>query len=77
MTFSFLINIGIILLSALGFASTTYGGRLEELPDQFENPAVALGFGVTGLIATLTVLGFTSYLCTLLLVHTLIYLNIW
>ena len=77
MSFTFFINIGIVLLSAIGFASTTYGGKLEEFPDRFENPAVAFGFGLTGLIATLTLLGYTSYLCTLLLVHSLIYLNLW
>lgn len=77
MSFTFFVNVGIVLLAAVGFASTTYGGRLEELPDRFESPAVAFGFGLTGLIATLVVLVYTSYLCTLLLVHALVYLNIW
>ena len=71
------VNIGIIILSAFGFVSTTYGGKLSELPDQFDNPAIAIGFGLTGLVTSLAVLGIASVLSTLLLVNILLYLNIW
>ncbi len=77
MGFTLFVHIGIIILSTFGFVSTTYGGRLSELPDHFENPVVAFGFGVTGLVATLTVLGSASVLCTFLLVNILVYLNLW
>ena len=77
MGFTLFINIGIIVLSTFGFVSTTYGNKLSELPDQFDNPAIAIGFGLTGMVSTLTVLGFASAITTFLLVHILILLNIW
>ncbi len=77
MGFTLFINIGIIILTTFGFLSTTYGNKLSELPDQFDNPVIAIGFGLTGLVTTLVVLGFTSALSTFLLVNILILLNIW
>ncbi len=71
------VNIGIIILSTFGFISTTYGNKLSELPDQFDNPVMAIGFGLTGLVTTLLVLGFASAFATFLLVNILILLNIW
>ena len=77
MGFTVFVNIGIIILSTFGFVSTTYGNKLSELPDQFDNPVLAVGFGLTGLVSTLTVLGFASVISTFLLVNVLILLNIW
>ena len=77
MGFTLFVNIGIIILSAFGFVSTTYGNKLSELPDQFDNTAIAIGFGLTGLVTTLVVLGFASAISTFLLVNILILLNIW
>ena len=77
MGFTVFVNIGIIILSTFGFVSTTYGNKLSELPDQFDNPVPAVGFGLTGLVSTLTVLGFASVISTFLLVNVLILLNIW
>jgi hypothetical protein len=77
MGFTLLVNIGIIILSTFGFVSTTYGNKLSELPDQFDNPAIAIGFGFTGLVTILVVLGSASALSTFLLVNILILLNIW
>ena len=77
MGFTVFVNIGIIILSTFGFVSTTYGSKLSELPDQFDNPVLAIGFGLTGLVSTLTVLGFASVISTFLLVNILILLNIW
>ena len=77
MGFTVFVNIGIIILSTFGFVSTTYGNKLSELPDQFDNPVLAVGFGLTGLVSTLTVLGFASVISTFLLVNILILLNIW
>ena len=77
MGFTLFVNIGIIILSTFGFVSTTYGNRLWELPDHFDNPAIAIGFGLTGLVTTLVVLGSASALSTFLLVNLLILLNIW
>ncbi|MFC1831749.1 hypothetical protein ACFL0S_06980 [Thermodesulfobacteriota bacterium] len=77
MGFTVFVNIGIIILSTFGFVSTTYGGKLSELPDHFDNPAIAIGFGLTGLVTSLTVLGIASVLSTFLLVNILLYLNIW
>ena len=77
MGFTLFVNIGIIILSTFGFVSTTYANRLSELPDQFDNPAIAIGFGLTGLVTTLVVLGFASAFSTFLLVNILILLNIW
>ena len=77
MGFTLFINIGIIILTTFGFVSTTYGNKLLDLPDQFDNPALAIGFGLTGLVTTLVVLGFASALSTFLLVNILILLNIW
>ena len=57
MGFTVFVNIGIIILSTFGFISTTYGNKLSELPDQFDNPVMAIGFGLTGLVTTLLVLG--------------------
>ena len=71
------VNIGIIILSTFGFAVTNYGERFSALPDRFDNPALAFGFGLTGLLATLTVLGFSSALCTFGLVSLLVHLNLW
>ncbi|NNF45168.1 MAG: hypothetical protein HKN69_00230, partial [Desulfofustis sp.] len=48
-----------------------------ELPDQFDNPAIAIGFGLTGLVTTLVVLGFVSAISTFLLVNILILFNVW
>ena len=77
MGFTVFVNIGIIILSTFGFISTTYGNKLSELPDQFDNPVMAIGFGFTGLVTTLLVLGFASAFTTFLLVNILILLNIW
>lgn len=77
MGFTLFVNIGIIILSTFGFASTTYGGRLLDMPDHLDNPALAFGFGLVGLLITLTVLVFSSALCTFLLVNILAYLNFW
>ena len=77
MGFTLFVNIGIIILSTFGFVSTTYGNKLSELPDQFDNRALAIGFGLTGLVTTLVVLGFASAFSTFLLVNILILLNIW
>lgn len=77
MSFTLFVNIGIIVLSAFGFVSTTYGGRLADMPDHLENPVFAFGFGLAGLAATLTFMVFSSALCTFLLVNILTYLNIW
>ena len=77
MGFTVFVNIGIIILSTFGFVSTTYGGKLSELPDHVDNPAIAIGFGLTGLVTSLTVLGIASVLSTFLLVNILLYLNIW
>ena len=77
MGFTLFINIGIIVLSTFGFLSSTYGSKLSELPDQFDNPAIAIGFGLTGLVTTLLVLGFASALSTFLLVNILVLLNFW
>jgi len=77
MGFTLFVHIGIIVLSSFGFVSTTYGGRLLDMPDHFDNPALAFGFGLAGLVATLTVLVFSSAICTFLLVNALVYLNIW
>lgn len=77
MGFTLFVNIGIVILSTFGFVSTTYGGRLADMPDHFDNPALAFSFGLVGLVATLTVLAFSSAFCTFLLVNILVYLNIW
>lgn len=77
MGFTLFVNIGIIVLSSFGFVSTTYGGRLSDMPDHLDNPALAIGFGLAGLVATLAVLVFSSALCTFLLVNGLVYLNLW
>lgn len=77
MGFTLFVNMGIVILSTFGFVSTTYGGRLFELPDHFDNPVLAIGFGLTGLLTTLLVLGFSSALCTYVLVNLLVYLNLW
>ena len=77
MGFTLIVNMGIVILSTFGFVSTTYGGRLLELPDHFDNPLLAIGFGLTGLLATLIVLGFSSALCTVALVNVVVYLNFW
>ena len=77
MGFTVFVNMGIIILSTFGFISTTYGNKLSELPDQFDNPVMAIGFGFTGLVTTLLVLGFASAFTTFLLVNILILLNIW
>ncbi len=77
MGFALFVNMGIVILSTFGFVSTTYGGRLFNLPDHLDNPVLAFGFGLTGLLATLLVLGFSSALCTFALVNLLVYLNLW
>ena len=77
MGFTVFVNIGIIILSTFGFVSTTYGNKLSELPDQFDNPAIAIGFGITGLVTILAVLGSASALSTFLLVNLLVLLNVW
>ncbi|MEJ2058333.1 MAG: hypothetical protein P8X39_10900 [Desulfofustis sp.] len=76
MGFTLFVNIGIIVLSTFGFISTTYGGRLADMPDHLENRIFAIGFGLAGLVATVTVLVFSSAICTFLLVNILVYLNI-
>ena len=71
------VNLAIIILSTCGFISTTYGDKLAQLPDRFDNPAVAIGFGISSLIATFVVLGAVAGLSTLVLVNVLLHLNVW
>ena len=71
------IYIVIAILSVGGFVATTYGDNLANLPDRFENPAVAFGFGAAALFVTCLGLGSVSYLFTLVLAQILHLLQVW
>jgi hypothetical protein len=71
------IYLAIALLSLSGFLATTYGNNLANLPDQFEHPAVAFGFGAVALLATCVGIGTVSYLFTLLLAQILHLMQVW
>ena len=67
----------IALLSLGGFVATTYGDSLANLPDRFENPAVAFGFGAAALFAICIGLGSVSFLFTLVFAQILHLLQVW
>jgi len=70
------INIAIVVLTVFGFVMTTYRDKLAALPDRIENPVLAAGFGITGLVGTFMVLGAASLILVNALIMVLAGLNV-
>jgi len=70
------INIAIVVLTVFGFVMTTYRDKLVALPDRIENPVLAAGFGITGLVGTFMVLGAASLILVNALIMVLAGLNV-
>ena len=71
------INIAIMILTFFGFVVTTYKDTFAAIPDRIDNPVLATGFGITGLVTTFAVLGAATVLMMNVLFNVLDYLNIW
>lgn len=67
----------ITILSLFGFVMTTFGERLRVLPDQFDSPIRAAGFGIVALATGIGVIGSALIVTLYVLFAVLSLMNYW